>query len=351
MNLPTIAIVKSDFHDNHSSAWGQVWIDYCEEKGLKYELIDWREIQSFEKLACHDIVMWHFSHYSSEEMLFAPSILSALKQRGCRVFPDSNDSFHFDDKVSQAYLLQALEIDTPKNYPIHSLSAVDEWIDVVGTFPVVAKLRTGSGSNNVSLLSNKDELKKYALQMFNHGISSGPSIFFKLKSNLKSTKSIQEFRRRFERIPEFLFSRRKAKRLPKERGYVYLQEFIDGVDHDLKIAIVGNRLSFVARGTRPGEFRASGAGTLFYDRSLLDKAMIDAAFLAYDALGSDCTGLDMIKDPRTDKPVILEVSYGFSHQAQVGAGGYYDRNHVWHEKPFNPPRELLKKLVQEFTSK
>ena len=29
MNDPKIAVIKSDFHDQHSSAWGHVWIKYC----------------------------------------------------------------------------------------------------------------------------------------------------------------------------------------------------------------------------------------------------------------------------------------------------------------------------------
>lgn len=349
MKSPSVAIVKSDFHDHHSSSWGKVWIDYCQEHELNHELVDWRSYKAFDQLAKYDIVVWHYSHYSHDEMLFAPSILSALKASGCRVFPDLNDSSHFDDKVAQAYLLQSLGIDAPINYPLHSQSALDDWIEQVGEFPVVAKLRTGSGSSNVMLLSDEKELRKYASKMFNGGINSSPSTLFKLSSNLKSTRSIEEFKNRLKRVPEFLFSRKRAKELDKEKGYVYLQQFVDGVDYDLKIAVVGNRLSFVARGTRPGEFRASGGGTLFYDKSLLDRSMIKAAFRAYDILKSDCTGLDMIKDPNTGKPIILEVSYGFSHEAQLGACGYFDREYVWHDEPLNPPYLLLHNLVKEFS--
>ena len=97
--------------------------------------------------------------------------------------------------------------------------------------------------------------------------------------------------------------------------------------------------------------RASGGGTLFYDKKLMDNSMILAAFKAYDALKSDCTGLDMIKDPRTGNPVILEISYGFSSEAQIKANGYFDRNCVWHDIPFDPPRALLDNLVKEITFK
>lgn len=351
MKSPTVAIVKSDFHDNHSSAWGQVWINYCRKNNIKHKLVDWRDFGFFDELAAHNIVLWHYSHYSPDEMLFAPSILAALKEKGCRVFPDHADSSHFDDKVAQAYLLKALGIDAPINYPLHSLQSVKEWIDKIGKFPVVAKLRTGSGSNNVVLISNKNDLNKYASKMFHSGIRSNPSTFFKLKSNIRSTKSFKEFTNRLKRVPEFLFSRKIAKSLPTEKGYIYLQEFIENVNYDLKVAIVGDRLSFVARGIRSGEFRASGSGNLFYDRDLLDENIIKLAFQAYDALDSDCTGLDIVKDPKTNKPVILEVSYGFSHQAQIGAGGYFDRNCNWHDSPFNPPEALLKNILREESEK
>lgn len=351
MSLPNVAIIKSDFHENHSGSWGQTWINYCKEKDIEYSLIDWKKFGAFEELAAHDIVMWHYSHYSSDEMLFASNILIALKSKGCRVFPDISDSSHFDDKVAQAYLLQALGLKTPINYPLHSPVAVEDWIKNIGKFPVVAKLRTGSGSNNVTLILDEQGLRKYSSKMFAKGMKSSPNTFFKLKSNLRSTKSLKVFIDRFKRIPEFLFSRSSAKSLPKEKGYVYLQEYIDGVDYDLKIAVVGDKLSFVSRGTRPGEFRASGGGTLFYDKKLMDNSMILAAFKAYDALKSDCTGLDMIKDPRTGNPVILEISYGFSSEAQIKANGYFDRNCVWHDIPFDPPRALLDNLVKEITFK
>jgi len=347
MNKKRIAIVRSDFHDKHSSSWGNEWIKYCEDNFYEFSLVDWRSLESFDELVAHDIVLWHFSHYSQEEMLFARSILQALKLAGCRVFPDLNDSLHFDDKVAQAYFFKSLGIQSPKNYPIHSKDSLEDWIKTVGIFPVVAKLRTGSGSANVKLINNINELRKYGNQMFDDGVNSTPSLYFKLKSNILSAKSFHDIYNRFKRVPEFLFSRKSASRLSKEIGYVYLQEYISDVNYDLKIAVVRDRLSFVARGTRPGEFRASGGGTLFYDKSLVDDSIIKCAFSAYDSLGSDCTGFDMIKDPKTNKPVILEVSYGFSHIAQIQANGYFDRNCNWHDEPLNPPYHLLDCIVKE----
>jgi hypothetical protein len=80
---------------------------------------------------------------------------------------------------------------------------------------------------------------------------------------------------------------------------------------------------------------------------MIDKSIIDLAFKAAHALKSDCTGFDIIKDPRTGSPVILEVSYGFSHEAQINAGGYFDRDGLWYPIPFNPPVYLIECLIKD----
>jgi len=351
MNSPSVAIVKSDFHGKHSTSWSNEWLNYCEEAGITHSLIDWRLLSAFDELVKHDIVLWHYSHYSQDEMLFARNILLALKAAGCKVFPDASDSDHFDDKVAQSYLLRGLGLGAPQNYPLHSAAAVDQWIVEVGTFPVVSKLRAGSGASNVQLIRDANDLRSYSKKMFGKGFDSKPSAIFKIKSNVASIRSVGEFVRRLKRAPEFFFSRRNASARPRERGYVYLQEFVPGVDHDLKVVVVGNQLSFVARSVRTGDFRASGGGALFYDRSLITQAMIDAAFHAADAMGSDCTGFDMITDPRSGNPVILEVSYGFSHTAQLALEGHYDRNGNWYDEPLNAPRVLLKQLLKDLSQK
>ncbi len=342
----SVAIVKSDF-DDHSTSWSREWLRVCQERKINHELVDWREPDAMERLMANEVVLWHFSHYSFQEMNFAIGILYALEKAGRRVFPSLADSIHFDDKVSQAFLLKTLEIPTPRNDVMFDLDGVEAWLEIVGEYPVVAKLRTGSGSSNVILIRSPSELRKYSSKLFRNGISSTPSLVYKARSNMMSSRSWQEVLARLRRAPEFFFSRHMAGKAHRERGYVYLQEFIPGVDYDLKVVVVGDQLSFIARRTRPGDFRASGGGDLFYDRSLVTPMLIDTAFAAADAIGSDCTGLDMIYDPRDGSPVVLEISYGFSHTALLACGGCFDRNHVWNPHPLNAPEAVLERLIQE----
>jgi hypothetical protein len=53
----------------------------------------------------------------------------------------------------------------------------------------------------------------------------------------------------------------------------------------------------------------------------------------------------MVVDSRTGQPLILEVSYGFSHEALLRAGGYFDRSGAWHDVPLNAPRAVLDRML------
>lgn len=345
MMTHSVAIVKSDFHENHSGSWGNEWINLCRELNLNHEVVDWRKFGAFDILKRCDLVLWHFSHYSADEMKFARPILTALRAGGTRVFPDLPDSLHFDDKIAQAYLLDALGIPTPKNQVFHSLSSLNEWSLREGKYPIVAKLRTGSGSANVVLIRSERELKNYGAKMFGAGLSGRPNTLLKVSSNLASAANWSEVIKRAKRAPEFLFTWQQASKLPRESGYVYLQDFISDVVNDLKVVVVGDRLSFIGRHVRSGDFRASGGGSLFYDRDLVTPQVIQVAFDAAEKLGSDCTGLDIVVNPKDGQPLVLEVSYGFSHSALMQAQGYFDRAGRWHDKPLNAPRYLLEKLI------
>lgn len=342
----SVAIVKDDFFQNHSSSWAGEWCATCEEFGLNYELIDWRSIGALENLLRHQQVFWHFSHYSSGEMLFARKMLSALEEAGCKVFPGYKDSWHFDDKVAQAFLLSANEMPAPKNFIFFSQAELETWLASSPVFPVVAKLRTGSGSANVKLLKSVGEVKAFSEKMFGRGVRSQPSLLFKATSNLRSSRSIGDILTRAARLPEFLFSLSKARQLPAERGYVYLQEFIPNATYDIKVVVVRNKLSFIGRHTRSGDFRASGGGDIFYDREIMDERIIDTAFRLSDLMGSECIGLDLVIDPQTSDPLIIEISYGFSHKALLAAKGYFDRSGRWWDEPLNAPREILKNICE-----
>lgn len=330
----------------HSTSWNYPWKEYLAENHIDYDLVDLFSVNAIEALKNYDILLWHFGQYSLASMLEARSILYSAKMLGLKVFPDFNDAWHFDDKVAEMYALQAVGAPIPKSLVYYRMSDLKQAVeDGKVEYPVVAKLRTGSGSHNVKLIRNKAQLLRYARRMFGRGFDPAPSLLYKASSNIRSSHNKATFMAKLKRVPEFLRTRRGAKQFPNEKGYVYLQEFIPNDGYDMKIVVVGDKLSGLHRPTRSHDFRASGGGEVLYNKELFTDNIIKSAFAAADALGVKCVGFDYVVDKRTGEGKIVEMSYGFSHTAVMGLGGWFDRDCNWHEGALNAPEELLKNIL------
>lgn len=169
---------------------------------------------------------------------------------------------------------------------------------------------------------------------------------FKTKSNIQSSKDWNTFLKRIKRIPDFIETYTKAKRFPRERGYVFVQEYIPNDGYDLKVVVVGNKLSFLARDVRKGDFRASGGGSIHYDKRLITKEIRNISFEIAEKLGFQCMGYDFVIDKRDGSPKIVEISYGFPHTNQMNLGGYWDKDGVWYDQPLNAPQEVLENMLR-----
>lgn len=333
---------------HHSGSWVLPWEEYLIQSGIEYGKNNLLVGDAIATLKDYDVLLWHFGQYSYVNMLEARSILYSAKLLGLKVFPDFNDAWHFDDKVAEMYALQAVGAPIPKSQVYYRMSDLKQAVeDGKVEYPIVAKLRTGSGSHNVKLIRNKAQLLRYARRMFGRGFDPAPSLIYKASSNIRSSHNKATFMAKLKRVPEFLRTRRGAKQFPNEKGYVYLQEFIPNDGFDMKIVVVGDKLSGLHRPTRTHDFRASGGGEVLYNKELFTENIIKSAFATADALGVQCVGFDYVVDKRTGEGKIVEMSYGFSHTAVMGLGGWFDRNCNWHEGALNAPEELLKNLLSD----
>jgi len=343
-----IAICQKQSKHHHSTNWTFPWVEYCINHKLTYEIIDLYQLNAIDKLRSFDCLLWHFSNYSFADMLEARSILYSVKSMGLKIFPDFNDAWHFDDKIAETYLLQSIGAPIPRSYMFYDYDVFKKWLAGGVKFPLVGKLRCGSGSHNVKLLKNKSAVISYAKRMFGRGYNPAPSLIYKASSNIKSSHDWTTIKKRAKRIPEFLRTLANAKEFPNENGYLFLQEFIPNDGYDLKVVVVGDKLSFIARSIRKGDFRASGGGSLFFEKSLVSQNVISSAFSTSDELGFKCMGYDFVVDKTSGAGKIVEISYGFSHAALLQAEGFFDRNGIWHDEPLNAPVEIIKNILQSW---
>jgi glutathione synthase/RimK-type ligase-like ATP-grasp enzyme len=342
-----IAIHQNHEIFHHSTAWDKEWIKYCDENKIEYDVVNGLDSNILETIRDYDALLWQICNYSLQDMLFARSVLSSAKNIGLKVFPDFKTSWHFDDKVAETYLLQSINAPIPESWIFYTYASAINYFKKDCNYPVVAKLRCGAGSSNVKLICNEKDGLKYAQKMFGEGYNAAPNVLFKTKSNIRSAKDFDTIMKRFRRIPDFVETLSKANEFPKEKGYVYLQEFIPNDGYDIKVVVVGNKLSFLIRNVRKGDFRASGGGSICYDKALITPKIREIAFDLSDRLGFQSMGYDFVVDSRDRTEKIVEISYGFSHTAQMELGGYWDREGVWYEEPLNAPKEILHNIITE----
>ena len=322
------------------------WTQWLNEHDIPWEYVDCYAPDIISKLSNYSALIWHYENYSNADLMEAQNILDIAASMGLKVYPDHNSAWHFDDKIAEMYALQAVGAPIPASWVFYDRDQCLEWLEKECNYPIVAKLRRGSGSNNVKLLHNFSEARKYADRMFGKGISPAQSLIYKTFSKVQSTRDWKTFVSRLKKIPDFLWSRRFGKGLPIERGYCYFQEFIENEDYDIKVAVTNGKCSFLTRHTRKADFRASGSGDIFYDKNLISDSIVRSAFETAEKLKTQCIGFDYVVNKATKKGYIIEMCHGFDADAIYDCGGYWDVNLKWHDEPLNVKYEIMDEMFK-----
>lgn len=345
--MKPIAICQNEKIFSHSTSWTPRFVEYCELNNIPFEIVDCYRTDIISKLQNYSALIWNYSNFVIADILEARNIIQIASNIGLVTFPYPEMNWHFDDKVAEMYALQACEIQMPNSWVFYEEEACLQWLRNKAIFPIVAKLRCGSGSNNVKLIHNANEGTSYVKRMFSRGFDPSPSLAYKAYSKLQSSKDIKMIFSRVKKIPEFLNTRRHAKMMPVEKGYCYFQEFVPNNGYDLKVVVIGDKITFCARNIRKNDFRASGGGDCYYDRKLLTDNVIDTAFSAAKKLRMDCVGFDFVVDNETGIGKIIEMCYGFDYEVQMELGAWVDRDHKWHEEAVCVPDEIIKLTLKK----
>ena len=243
---------------HNGKLWNKNWREYCDKKEIPFIEVDCLDNYIIETLKKNKIthLLWHFSHNSPADILTARNVLFAASKIGIKTFPDYNTCWHFDDKISQKYLLEAIGAPLVPTYTFYSKKDALIWLKNEANYPVVTKLRRGAGSYNVKLLSNYRNARIYVNDMFGNGKKPTPGFLADGKNKLKVAKNLKGILNRLKKAPNFFRLVKNGKMFPREKGYVYFQDFIPGNEYDLRIAVVDNYICAFKRKVRAGDFRA-----------------------------------------------------------------------------------------------
>src|SRR5690606_24969951 len=114
-------------------------------------------------------------------------ILFALEHAGIKVFPDFKTGWHFDDKVAQKYLLEAINAPLVPSYVFYDKQQALNWAKKT-IYPKVFKLKGGAGSANVKLVRSESE----AIKLINIAFGKGFSQFNRLDNFKESLRKYKE---------------------------------------------------------------------------------------------------------------------------------------------------------------
>jgi glutathione synthase/RimK-type ligase-like ATP-grasp enzyme len=321
--------------------FSEYWIAYCEEKKIPFKIVNCYANDIIEQLADCDSLMWHFCQGDQRDMLFAKQLILSLELMGKKVFPDSYTSWHFDDKLGQKYLFEAVGAPLVPTYAFYSKIEALQWIQIT-SFPKVFKLRGGAASQNVKLVRNKKNAIKLVKKAFSRGFLEFDRFGY-LKERLRLYREgksgifsvVKGFGRLF--IP--------VMRQKREKGYIYFQDFIPNQKFDIRVVVIQNKAFAIKRMVRENDFRASGSGNLSYSVNNFPLKVIELSLQLANTIRSQCAAFDFIFDAK-ENPLVTEVSFGFVPKPYESCEGFWDSVLNLHKGKFNPFGWMVESILQ-----
>jgi len=312
---------------HRKGSFSDSWITYCKEKGIEFKIVNAYDTDIITKISDCDTFMWHFHHDDYRDMQFAKALIFSLEAKGIRCFPNSQTCWHFDNKVWEKYLLEAIGAPLVPSYIFYTKKEAMEWASSA-KFPKVFKLKRGSGSSNVMLVRTSTEAEKLIKQCFGKGFLQyrwQERFKDQLNKYKEGTVGLRNVLRPLYyafRSSLTFFTHYKQ----KEIGYAYFQDFIPNNHFDIRVVVIGDKLMAERRYVRKNDFRASGSGHFEYGN--IPKEVMQIAFETAKKLQMQSVAFDFIFDK--DRPLIVEMSYGFGTHGIKHSGGYWTRDLNWH---------------------
>lgn len=322
------------------------WIEYCQANNVDFMNVNIYDTNIVKNLKENNVtvLLTNPPQFDYRTNLISSAILLSVEMAGIKVFPDFKTYWHFDDKIAQKYVFESLDIPTASMHVFYDKIEANNWLDKT-EFPLVFKLRGGAGSSNVFLLRNRKEASRYLNRMFAKGLKPVRSVFndFKNKMHRHADKKdwVATFRRFFSTQKNIFIAN---SRIPREKGYFLVQDFLPGNDFDTRVTVIGEKAIAFRRFNRPNDFKASGSGRIEYSSDEIDRNAVALAFESIKKLGAQSMAFDIIYT--TDgKPVILEMSYSYLSEPVYKAGGYWDSSLIFHNDPIWPEAAIIELVL------
>ena len=307
---------KQKLTSGRYQAFSDDWVESLTRAGHEPVLVDAGKPDFFERVRACDGFMWWFAHLPYPRN-FARRIIQALQHgMGIPLFPNWETIWHFDDKISQNFLLQAADIPTARTWVFWFRNDAIEFCRTA-QYPLVIKLAGGITSENVRLLHDFAEAEYWIDRLFGAGT---------VALEKPTLDGINGARKRVKdglRLMVKGLDPSPSRRNDLHRDYLMVQEFLPDNGHDTRITVIGNRAFGFRRFNRPDDFRASGSGRIDWDQSEIDLEFVRLAFRAARKLNSQSLAVDGLYRPGRQH-VLVEISYYYEGWALHECPGHWE---------------------------
>ena len=300
-----------DKRDNSSLRWEEL----LKAAGHEVRWVDVFRPDILEQLRGCDGFMWRYAHVSGDRAVAHRLLPVVERELGLCVYPDQDTCWHYDDKITQSYLLKAAGIPVPETWVYWRRDDAMDFADGA-KYPLVLKLASGAGSQNVRLLHDAKEARGWIGKLFASGVVSlGAESLLNAKAIKQGVKgAAKRILRGSQAVPEYWFE--------KHKNYIMFQEFLPDNAFDTRITVIGRRAFGFRRFNRPNDFRASGSGRIDWDVASVDEATVRLGFSVARKLRAQSVAIDGMR--RGDDRVVGEISYTYSSWAVADCPGHWE---------------------------
>lgn len=340
--------IKIAIHaSRHTLEWIDIWKECARKSGIECKMVDCLSNYVITELKQCSALLYFPFHQDPAEMRMLKPIVMCAELIGLRIWPDLNTSWHFDDKISQKYLLEALNIPSPRSWTFYDKNQALEFSRSC-PLPLVGKQSRGAGGLNIHMLDTRKKLRAYIRRMFGRGYPSLPAPWKDMNSKLRNAHKrggISALLKKIARAPSYykrVVTNRKLGGL--DIGYVYLQEYMPDNAFDFRVSIINGRAWAYRRMNRPHDFRASGSGDHKYDG--IPPELIKLSFRAAEKLRMQSAGLDWMVN-RNGEYMLIEVNMCFNDMYVTECPGYWNKHGAFTPGNYSPARYIFECISSE----
>lgn len=327
-----IAIQPDNYGPDDSAS--PLWTRLLLEAGHQVKEVNVYHADILDQLeGCHGF-MWRHAHLPEMRQIARRLLPVIEKELGLITYPNQNTCWHYDDKISQYYLLKSIGIPIPKTWVWFDKAQALQWLKCA-EYPLVLKLWAGAGSTNVKLITSQEEAEYWLELLFKTGVDT-------------LDVQVVSFRERISRAWRLITNSPIEHPSEIHKKYILFQEFLPGNSYDTRVTVIGNRAFGFRRFNRDNDFRASGSGKIDYSPEGVASEFIRLAFEVASKLNTQSCAVDGLWFGK--KPVVGEISYTYASWGIHNCPGYWDSEMNWHNGNVWPEEAQIQDYIQELNT-